>query len=206
MKRARIIAAFAVMLTFLSFADVASAALNVTATASNYFPTVGEIVTIDIYIDTTEVGEARAFGLRMANFDPAVVVNPVATIVPISIFNASPTLPLGGIPNSASGQVEAPGAGRPGWSVNLFQGARVEPAQGGSFPEHFQVQFEYQIGLVTLDIGVFAAYGDAYFGDSLVGEDNVVNNTFLIFPIPEPGTGLLLGIGLAGLGATRRRR
>ena len=47
---------------------------------------------------------------------------------------------------------------------------------------------------------------DAAFSDVYGGGNNIANNASLqITVIPEPGTALLMGLGLAGLATTRRK-
>ena len=198
----RILMALMVATATLFGASMAQAALTVTSPQSGGVNTTpGSTVTIDIVITTTRP-EALALGLRAANFDPAIMTLVGAT-VPSSIFDFAPSIPFGGIVNTASGEVQAPLAGvRAGWSVNLFQGIALTPA-AGSGPETFQLQFLMgQPGLTQLDIGAFAAYSDVY-----VGGDDVVNATSIsIFNGPEPTTAVLLGLGLAALSSTRPRR
>lgn len=179
----------------------ASAALFVTATpsATSFLP--GETVTIDIQISTT-APEALALGLRAANYDPTILTNAVATIVPASIFNFSPTVPFGGLGNNASGLEQAPAPGvRAGFSVNLFQGVSTTPAAGAG-PENFQVQFTAGApGTTTVDVGAFADYSDVYLG----GDGGQTPDSVTITVVPEPGTALLMGLGLAGLAAAGRK-
>ena len=185
-------------LAFLLAAGTASAALNVTATASDLFPLPGELVTIDIYVETT-APEAIALGLRVANYDPAQFTNMTVTIAPSVIFDFGPGSGFGGLSNAATPGEEAPGGPRPDWSVNLFQGVSLAPAASAG-PAHFQVQFLAGfVGFAVLDIGALAEYGDVYGGG-----DGIANNAVLVFGMPEPGTATLLGLGLLGLANTRR--
>jgi hypothetical protein len=183
--------------------SVASAALNVSATTPGGQTTFnsGEIVTIDIEISTT-AAEAQGLGLRAAGYDPTILTDGQGTVVPASIFNDTTTgpVPFGGIQNIATGEEQPPLVlTREGWSINLFQGVSTQTALG-SAPEFFQVQFIAGLpGVTTVDVGVFADYADLY-----TGGDGVVNNASLELTIvPEPGTALLMGLGLAGLAMRR---
>ena len=185
----------------LMVAGAASAALNVTSPQSGGLTVLpGETVTIDIEISTTGA-EALALGLRAADYDPAVLTNGVGTIVPAVIFDFGPGSGFGGLANSASGAEEGPGGPRPGTSINLFQGVSLQPAASAG-PVAFQIQFTAGApGSTTVGIGAFGAYGDTY-----AGGDNVANNTAVqVTVIPEPGTALLMGLGLAGLAAAGRK-
>ena len=75
--------------------------------------------------------EALALGLRAANYDPTILTSGAGTVVPASIFNVSPSIPFGGLANSATGAEQGPEVGvRAGTSINLFQGVATSPAAG----------------------------------------------------------------------------
>ena len=85
--------------------------------------------------------------------------------------------------------------------MNLFQGVSLSAAAGAG-PESFQVVFTAgAAGTTTVDLGVFGDYSDAYLGG-----DNAVNNASVqVTVVPEPGTALLMGLGLAGLATAGRK-
>lgn len=191
-------------LSTLLVASVASAALTVTVNApggTTYAP--GETVTLDITVSTT-AAEALALGLRAANYDNTILTSGSATVLPASIFNFSPSVPIGGLSNSASGDEQAPLPGvRAGTSINLFQGVATSPAAGAG-PDSFQVQFTAgAAGTTTVDIGAFGDYSDTYLGG-----DDVANNTSITITVPEPASVLSAFAALgavAGVVRVRRR-
>ena len=217
-----------VLLAMLAFAIVvlaassASAVLYVSAVpnldvSGGTFP--GEAFTIDVTLTTDPgstldylggpAGEAIALGFRAANYDRDVIRFESATI-PSSVFGLAvpglPSVEVGGITNNASGLEEAPLAGvRAGWSVNLFQGIALSPPAQGSGPAHFSVTFRVIGGGTTIiDFGAFLDYSDVYFVESGADDSQQIAR-IAINSIPEPTAALLIGLGLAGLGATDRR-
>ena len=186
----------------LLIAGSASAGLTVVATQTNasgiYNP--GDLVTVDIELSTTGA-EAVALGLRAANYDPEILTNATVTVAPSVIFDFGPGSGFGGLTNTAVPGEEAPGGPRPGWSLNIFQAVSLTPAASAG-PVSFQVTFVAgDQGDTQIDIGALSEYGDVYGGGN-----NIANNASLqITVIPEPGTALLMGLGLAGLATTRRK-
>ena len=216
-------------LTTLLVASAATAALTVSASSTSDLSNIaiGEEFTINISISTSG-NEAQSLGLRAANYNPdtsefvvqsgeqvenpdfdpsaPVVIQFVSATVPASIFNFSPSVPFGGLSNSASGVEEIPATGiRAGISVNLFQGVSVSAAAGAG-PEAFDVTFTgLEEGTTTIDIGAFADYSDTYGG----GDNGMNPASVTITVVPEPGAvaASLAAIGsVFGVAAVRRRR
>ena len=68
------------------------------------------------------------------------------------------------------------------------------------FPQFQVIMDALNPGSTVLRVGTFADYAGAY-----AGGDNIVNNQAVaITVVPEPGTALLMGLGLAGLASRRR--
>jgi hypothetical protein len=165
-------------------AGAATAALNVSSPQSAGLTVLpGDLVTIDIQVSTT-LPEALALGLRAANYDPTILTNGTATVVPTAIFGfeAAPGVVIGGLNNSATAGEQAPAPGiRAGWSINLFQGVAVSPAFAAG-PDSFQVTFIAGApGVTTVDLGAFADYSDTYAG----GDNGMNPASVTVTVIPE---------------------
>lgn len=102
--------------------------------------------------------------------------------------------------------------GTTGWTGDGSLDAGVgSNATVGAGNVHFQVQYQVAAGQggssyqpVTLNFGVFSDLGAA-----LVSTNGATaafgNDSLTINVVPEPGTALLMGLGLAGLATIRRR-
>lgn len=133
---------------------------------------------------------------------------------------------IGGIANTRLAPTQV-GAGSPFNNprrVQLFDGVALSPSNGdgsndvgiggssvGSGDVHFRVSFRAVGGLTgpTTIENVTLTFGVGQFGNAAVGPDGSLlsfnNAQFTASVIPEPGTALLMGLGLAGLAASRRR-
>ncbi len=109
--------------------------------------------------------------------------------------------------------------------VQLFDGVSTTAANGSGQLDagydgtqiaaggiHFQVSFAARdlgiaSGLNPVDITL--EFGTGQFGNAAIGDAGVVlpfnNDSYTLTIVPEPGTALLMGLGLAGLAANRRR-
>jgi len=186
-------------LASLVMASTASAALNValssTTDVSNL--NIGDVFTVDIVISST-APETTGLGMRA---DGGAGLTATGNFVaPASIFNFSPSVPFGGIANTpALLGVSADG------TVNLFQGVSLSAAAGAG-PDSFSVEFQAtSAGTFTITVGQVAGHPE----DVYLGGDDVYNNGTLSYTVngvvPEPGTALLMGLGLAGLASAGRR-
>ena len=186
-------------LASLVMASTASAALNValssTTDVSNL--NIGDVFTVDIVISSTA---PETTGLGMRADGGAGLTATGNYVAPASIFNFSPSVPFGGVANTpALLGLSADG------TVNLFQGVSLSAAAGAG-PDSFSVEFQAaSAGTYTITVGQVAGHPE----DVYIGGDGVYNNGTLSYTVngvvPEPGTALLMGLGLAGLASAGRR-
>ena len=189
----------------------ASATWTVSATASGgdlNAMALGDTLTLDIKLETSAALEMIAIAGSVNNYDTGVVsVNSGASTVAANLlfaFIIPGTGSFNGVANLESGVADTSIQG-PGQEDTFLSVLGTSGTGGDGTAEAAQFQIVYNVigaGTTTLRIGTFADYADAFSG----ANDNVVNNTAVtITVVPEPGTALLMGLGLAGLAAAGRR-
>jgi len=195
----------------------ASATWSVSATASGgdlNAMAVGDTLTLDIKLETSAPLELVAIAGSVNNYDASVVsVNSGAStvaadllyeiIIPtVGSFNGVANLESGVSDTSAQGVLVHGADAQEDTFLSVLGTSGVG---GNGTAEAAQFQLVYDVigaGTTTLRVGTFADYADAFSGAS----DNTVTNTGVtITVVPEPGTALLMGLGLAGLAAAGRR-
>ena len=190
----------------------ASATWTVTATASGgdiNAMAVGDTLTLDIKLEMSGAAEMIAIAGSVNNYDTGVVsVDAGASTVAADLLFAVIVPGVGsfnGVSNLESGVSDTSNQG-PGQEDTFLSVLGTAGAGGDGTAEAAQFQIVYNAvadGTTTLRIGTFSDYADAFSGAS----DNIVNNTGVtITVVPEPGTALLMGLGLAGLAAAGRRQ
>jgi len=81
------------------------------------------------------------------------------------------------------------------------------PSMNGAGPsEWVKIQYTLQGGQTYADVINELASGDLRIGIHVIAFASGGSESFINVPVPEPGTGLLVGLGLAGMATLRRRR
>lgn len=178
---------------------------------------VGTIVTIDITVSTDDFALGVAGSVN--NYDNSVVgLDAGNSIIAGSVFDTVciPAIGcFGGLVNQVGGAITfAETAVGPGVEAEFLAALSLVAAGGTGAGDpglsgvadggaQFRVVFEALApGSTTLNIGTFGAYLDGYTGTA---DSNASNTSLAVTVIPEPGTALLMGLGLAGLAGAGRR-
>lgn len=197
------------------------------ASTSVLFP--GDQLTVDLRLENATQVELFGLGLGAVGFDRNDNRNPTddrlhfvggasaGSALNTARLPGTPNQAFGGLQNTLSAPVEIVEIPR---SVSFFQGLSLDPVTGtgtddvgidggytGDGDVHFRLVFE-----ATNNVGPEAGVVNLLFGttgaNGAIGSGGVVlpfNNASLsVTVIPEPGTALLMGLGLAGLAARRR--
>lgn len=179
--------------------------------------TPGAQIILDITLRTTDF----AFGIAgsVNNYDNSIVgLDAAASLISASVLNQV-CVPgvgcFGGLSNSVGNPIVfAERAVGPGVEAEFLAAVSTNQAGGTGTTDpgvesgvtgdpQFQIVYTALApGSTQFQIGTYAEYLDGYTGSA----SSVSNNTTLdITVVPEPGTALLMGLGLAGLAGAGRR-
>ncbi|MEZ4334628.1 MAG: PEP-CTERM sorting domain-containing protein [Myxococcota bacterium] len=227
MDKMRLFTSVLASVAMLFAASTASALVTFTTTQSDYSVAPGEQITIDIRVANPGGGNVFGVGAAAFGWDNGVVNyvsgNSVAgNVLASQCFGAPVNVCIGGMNNSASG-ARAEGAVTPvsGRNVQILNAVDVSAHTGeasdqapgldgviGGGDAQFRLVFQAVApGVTTIEIGTNPT--DAILGNAVIGDGGSVSsaaNAFVsITVVPEPGTALLMGLGLAGLAVAGRR-
>lgn len=194
----------------------------------------GDVVTFNLLLENDSYEEIFGLGVGAYGYDEGAVGSAAdnhlvfagglnANNVFSQFFSGGQS--FGGI--SSVGGVSEDGAPFPFLQerrVQIFNGAELVSTTGDGQSDagfdgtqisaggvHFQVSFRAQdLGANALNpANVTLEFGTGRFGNVAVGDGGSIlpfnNATYALTIVPEPGTALLMGLGLAGLAVNRRR-
>ena len=204
-------------LATFAFSTTASAALilGVTSDVALVDLSPGDQFTLSIDVGTSTDGEAQGLTLRAGgwgsdlSFVSSTAPNPTVSSGG-ALFGALAPLVIPGvgtfntyqnsITNVNSGAVDN------GDNVVLFNGVTTGSTTGGATTadEIFEITLQVNAGATggAIRIGAFSEFGDAYVSTS---STSAPETSISYSVVPEPGTALLMGLGLAGLATAGRR-
>ncbi len=177
----------------------------------------GDRISLDITVRSTE--GLFGFSGSVNDYDPTVVgLDASASAVSPTIFNelCIPTLCVGGLMNVVTVPIAQTSVPSVGVEVDLFAGISSAASAGSGAEDlgvvtglvgdpQFRVVFTaLQPGSTVLRVGTYLEYQDLALvaGGTGAFSENV---EIPIVVLPEPTVATLLGLGLAGLAARRRR-
>jgi hypothetical protein len=190
----------------------------------------GDILTVDLRLENNTNIPLQGLGIGVTGYDrfnDGAFLNDhlrfVGGAVATSAFNV--VAGFGGLPNIRTAPTEIgtpPPISNPR-RVQLFDAASLSPSDGdgsldtgvdgdlvGNGDVHFRIQFRAVAGLTGLTgNSVTLNFGTGLFGNVAIGVGGVEvpfqNASYTVGVVPEPGTALLMGLGLAGLATAGRR-
>ena len=154
-------------------------------------------VVVDAHYDGVHANDPLVGVFQSAAWDPTELSLVSATNAPFSIF-------FGSLGSLAKLSDPASFPGDPAGTVRTVQFG-ANPGQSGSSGDFLITTLTFQViggtdGVANIDVTQLS--GDGNIGG---GASASVNTSVDYVPVPEPGTALLMGLGLAGLGLAGRR-
>jgi hypothetical protein len=225
MDKMRLFTSVLASVAMLFAASTASALVTFTTTQSSYDNlNPGDEITIDIRISNPGGGNVFGVGGAAFGWDNGVVNFVSGSSVTEVLHNQCFTgvVCISGLTNQASGPRSegpaTPGSGRNVQIVNAIgttptTGAASDQSPGldgaiGGGDAQFRLVFRAAApGVTTIQIGT--NIDDPILGNAVIGDggaaSNAANASVTVSVVPEPGTALLMGLGLAGLAMAGRR-
>lgn len=172
----------------------------------------GESVTIDIVLTNTSATSVNGLGASVTNYGANEFVSGSAVSTYLNAICVAPGACFGGLSNLAGPALSESSIGTNGNRVQIALSASLSPVVGAPNTDQgldngvgtamFRVTFT-AVESANIEIGT------SYQGDGVIipGGDSIQaqGDTFALTVVPEPGTALLMGLGLAGLAAAGRR-
>ena len=173
---------------------------------------VGDSFTIDILVTNTAGTELAGLGASVSEYGANEFDSGAAVSSYLNAVCVSPGICFGGLLNLAGGALEESAIGGFGDRVQIALSAGLSTvANDGSIDQGI----DGVVGTTQFSLTFTAAesadilIGTSYQGDGVILGDGTSiqaqGATFSLNVIPEPGTALLMGLGLAGLASAGRR-
>ena len=174
----------------------------------------GEEVTLDIVITNTALTTLNGIGASVSNFGANEFVTGQAVANYFNALCVAPGTCFGGLTNLAGGELEVSSIPGFGDRVQIALSAGLVPVTSDGAADQGLDNVEGTTQFSVTFSAVESAeilIGTSFQGDGVILPDGssiqAAGDTFslTVAVIPEPGTALLMGLGLAGLATAGRR-
>ena len=172
----------------------------------------GDQVTIDIVITNTAGTSVNGLGASVTDYGANEFVGGQAVTNYLNAICVAPGTCFGGLDNLAGPDLSESAIGANGNRIQIALSAALSPVVGAGVDQGLDSNAGTAQFTVTLTARESASInvGTSYQGDGVILSDGssiqAQGATFALTVIPEPGTALLMGLGLAGLASAGRRK